>query len=312
MRYSYAVAVFACGVAVLTGCANSTNTTSPSSPNSSATTRQTSAAPTSPATSPRSSATTLVAEDLNVPAAAAELQWPPAGVPEGSTGGCDRPTWPKASSIKAAGNGSRVLVIGDSLTREVALFSEEQTPTSPRIRAALTKDGWTPTVVCWKGKTTEWASAEVAELARLNLIPPRVVVATGTNDLWVDNASAETFTTRATTLLTALAATTTSSGAPPQVWWVNLWIDTAMAAWNHAREPRDPDMAGYQAYNTALKSVCTPQLNCHIVDWHAAVDSDPALAKRIAEPDLDGVHMTMDGASARATVIARVLANATK
>jgi len=161
--------------------------------------------------------------------------------------------------------------------------------------------------VCWKGRTTEWTLEQVAALGKRGLLPPRVVIATGTNDMWVDDASPAEFESRVRKVLDSLASATSTDGEPPQVWWVNLWIDKAMAAWNHEREPRDPDMAEYETYNDVLSRACTATTNCQVVDWHSAVDSDASLPPLIVEPDLDGVHMTMAGARERARVIVEVL-----
>jgi len=249
------------------------------------------------------------AENLAVPQRVDEVVWPPTGTSGSSTGGCDRPQWPavkERSLTTAPGHGRRVMMIGDSLTREISL-DDDGLPTSPAVRAALTAQGWTPTVVCWKGRTTEWASRQVAELDQLDLIPPRVVLAMGTNDLWVDDAPAAEFEEHARMLLTELATTRGGGDNAPHVYWVNLWIDTAMAKWNHEREPRDPDMAEYETYNDVLSRVCTQATNCELIDWHDAVESDASLPARIVEPDLDGVHMTMAGAKARAEVIVQSL-----
>ncbi len=82
-----------------------------------------------------------------------------------------------------------MLVIGDSLMREVSLQSGPGIPTSPKVKAALAEAGGTPTVVCWKGRTTEWTREQVDTLAKACLLPRRVVIATGTNDMWIDDAS---------------------------------------------------------------------------------------------------------------------------
>ncbi len=81
--------------------------------------------------------------------------------PQWSTGGdaraCSGPIWPNSlNTTPGPGQGRRVLVIGDSLTRN------GRKP----LKRALREDGWTPTVRCFGGKRLDWAIARATAGAR--------------------------------------------------------------------------------------------------------------------------------------------------
>lgn len=84
--------------------------------------------------------------------------------------GCPAPVW-------KPGDGARIVVIGDSLTREGRV---------PLTRA-LREQGWNPTIRCWGGTRLDWAIDQVKQAKLRDQLPTYVVVAIGTNDMrWID------------------------------------------------------------------------------------------------------------------------------
>lgn len=100
---------------------------------------------------------------------------------EGDPRACSGPIWPrKANTTSGPGEGRRVLVIGDSLTRNA------RTPLTKKLR----KSGWTPTVRCFGGKRLDWAIAQAKRAKELDQLPSIVVIAIGTNDMrWIDRST---------------------------------------------------------------------------------------------------------------------------
>lgn len=101
--------------------------------------------------------------------------------PRWRTGGdsraCSAPIWPESSPGKGPGNGKRVLVIGDSLTRNSAEM----------LRVSLRKSGWVPTIRCFGGKRIDWAIDQLRDQKSWKGIPKTVIIAMGTNDMrWID------------------------------------------------------------------------------------------------------------------------------
>lgn len=101
--------------------------------------------------------------------------------PRWRTGGdiraCSAPIWPETTNVSGPGEGKRVLVIGDSLTRN----------SSDMLRTSLRKSGWTPTIRCFGGKRIDWAIDQLREQKAWKGIPQTVVIAMGTNDMrWID------------------------------------------------------------------------------------------------------------------------------
>lgn len=128
--------------------------------------------------------------------------------PQWRTGGdsraCSAPTWGKDMPASGPGNGRRVLVIGDSLTRE----------SRSNLEKSLRTSGWNPTVRCFGGKRLDWAQAQVRDQRRWKGVPSTVIIAIGTNDMrWI---SREVTLTRMKSLLNQL-------GSQRQVLWVNTF-----------------------------------------------------------------------------------------
>lgn len=156
--------------------------------------------------------------------------------------GCPAPRWPSVVNSGEPGNGRRVLIIGDSLTRD----SRKQT-------TRLLRDaGWTPTIRCWGGKRLDWASAQVARAKTLDQLPGIVVIAIGTNDMrWIDRAVTEQ---RVERLLDQLGPRRTV-----------LWVNTLASPGGGDRF----DRAKQRWFNRLLERMARKHPNLHVADWAA-------------------------------------------
>lgn len=93
--------------------------------------------------------------------------------------GCPAPNWPSTLASGSPGDGRRVLVIGDSLTRE----------SRQDLVRGMRAQGWTPTIRCWGGKRLDWGLTQVKRAKNLGQLPEIVVLGLGTNDMrWIDRS----------------------------------------------------------------------------------------------------------------------------
>lgn len=183
---------------------------------------------------------------------------------------CPRPVWPGARSVGLPGQGRRVLVIGDSLTRE------SRVETQRLLRAS----GWTPTFRCWGSRRLDWGIAQVDRARRLGQLPGVVVLALGTNDIsWETPA---TTTRRVRTLLERI-------GPTRDVLWVDLDVDHSSftrerAAW----------------FNRFIRAEARARSNLTVLGWEGF-----ARSRRAAR--YDGIHYGERGYRLRAEFLARAL-----
>lgn len=222
---------------------------------------------------------------------------------------CDRPVWQEPTDAERSttpGHGADVLLLGDSLFRETE--RGEDKPSSVIVDRILRRDGWNPTVVCWGGKQIGWGLTQAERLGRLGLIPDRVVVSLGTNDLFLGHLSSRQFGRRVGHLLTALAAG--RAGNQPQVYWIDQWVDLDRAADYSARNPGRDDMSAYPSYNSVLRRVCTVARHCVVVPWSIAVEEFHGDTRDLIDPQLDGIHLSQVGSRLRAETIAVTLGEA--
>lgn len=168
------------------------------------------------------------------------------------------------------GGGRRVLIIGDSLTRE------SRTLTAKGMRSS----GWTPTFRCWGSRRLDWGIDQVVRSRQIRQLPKHVIVALGTNDIsW---ETPQTTERRVRTLLDRLGPNRT-------VLWVDLhltrsaWLD-ARAAW----------------FNALLRRMEKQHSNLTVVDWHKV-----ARAKGIR--GWDGIHYGPFGYRLRARTVLSAL-----
>ena len=183
---------------------------------------------------------------------------------------CPRPVWPGETSTGAPGNGRRVLIVGDSLTRE------SRVATAKRLRAS----GWTPTFRCWGSRRLDWGIAQVRRAKELGQLPGVVVMALGTNDVsWEPLATTQA---RVRTLMRIL-------GPKRQVLWVNL----------------DVDYSAYSAsralwFNAMIQREAAARDNLTVVPWRRI-----ARAERAGR--FDGIHYGSFGYRLRARTVAEAV-----
>jgi len=122
----------------------------------------------------------------------------------GDSRACSAPLWGPEIAAAGPGNGRRVLIIGDSLTRE----------SQNSMTKLLRKSGWNPTVRCFGGKRLDWAISQVKAQRKWQGIPQTVIVGMGTNDVrWI---SGRVTKDRINKLLDVL-------GANRDILWVNAY-----------------------------------------------------------------------------------------
>ena len=183
---------------------------------------------------------------------------------------CPRPVWPGERSSGSPGAGRRVLIIGDSLTRDSRV-------TSARL---MRKSGWTPTFRCWGSTRLDWGLAQVARSRQLAQLPGFVIMALGTNDIsW---ETPQTTERRLRLLLDRL-------GPKRQVLWVDLHL--TRSAWLDARA---------DWFNDLLRRLERTHRNLTVVDWHRQ-------ARAHGIRGWDGIHYGPSGYVLRAKAVAAAL-----
>jgi hypothetical protein len=183
---------------------------------------------------------------------------------------CPRPVWEGEHASGEPGAGRRVLVIGDSLTRDSRVLSAR----------GMRASGWTPTFRCWGSRRLDWGLAQVARSRALRQLPEYVVVALGTNDI-----SWETPTTTERRVRALLARL----GPQRKVLWVDLHL--TRSAWLDARA---------DWFNGLLGRLEATHPNLTVVHWHAV-----ARAHRIH--GWDGIHYGPYGFRLRARTLVAAL-----
>lgn len=177
---------------------------------------------------------------------------------------CPPPQWPKAPVISdptslGPAQGERVLVIGDSITRE------GRKPLLEELR----KDGWTPTIRCWGGKRLDWAIEQAQRAKRLGQLPDVVVIAIGTNDMrWIDR---QTTRSRMGELIDILGPDRTV-----------LWMDT------YAQGGERFDRKKERWFNREVDRLDRANKNIHRIDWGS-------FARKSGVKFADPLHYTVAG-----------------
>lgn len=122
----------------------------------------------------------------------------------GDSRACSAPISYDKVSPKGPGVGRRVLVIGDSLTRD----------SRQMLTKSLKRSGWNPTIRCFGGQRIDWGMQQIRAQRAWVGLPETVIVALGTNDMrWIDTATTKT---RIEKILDQL-------GPKRSVLWVNLY-----------------------------------------------------------------------------------------
>lgn len=194
---------------------------------------------------------------------------------------CASPASSPGITTDPAGPGIAV-VMGDSLVRE----SREA------ITAALDKVGFDVVFVCWGGKNLLWGAEQVETLRALDLMPACLVVNLGTNDLkgttaqgLADAVPIETVDERLRLLLSDVQDV-------PDVFVVDLAADPSLAPGTMAGVDLAPGV-----WQAAVEAIGVGAA----VPW-AAIASQGGLIGG------DGVHDTVAGQYARASLIAEYVA----
>jgi lysophospholipase L1-like esterase len=183
---------------------------------------------------------------------------------------CPRPVWPGTPAEGSPGDGRRVLVIGDSLTRESREVMERK----------LRKSGWTPTFRCWGSKRLDWGLDQLARAKKLGQVPEYVIVALGTNDVsWVDPTTTER---RVNTMLDRL-------GKKRQVLWVDL--DVAYSEFSMKRA---------DWFNGMIRKVARSRPNVKVVPWER-------IARSAKAGRFDGIHYGPSGYRLRGRELTKAL-----
>jgi lysophospholipase L1-like esterase len=203
----------------------------------------------------------------SAPAATADPSWPRYI----GWKGCPAPQWPAQPQSGGAADGARVLVIGDSLTRESRVATIHR----------LQKDGWTPTIRCWGGKRLDWGIEQVQRAKQRKQLPATVVIALGTNDMRLIPRSITA--DRITTILDAL-------GPDRQVLWVTTHLEGGMS------------QAGERErwFNAQLRAQAKNRPNLRLVEWAKSAREQKIRTR-------DGFHYQRTGYVARAEAIRMAL-----
>ncbi|HEV8024689.1 MAG TPA: GDSL-type esterase/lipase family protein [Candidatus Nanopelagicales bacterium] len=193
---------------------------------------------------------------------------------EGDARACSGPIWPRKLNTEAGpGQGRRVLVIGDSLTRNA------RGPLTRKLRAS----GWTPTVRCFGGKRLDWAIAQAKRAKRIDQLPDTVVIAIGTNDMrWIDRGTTKA---RMTELLKVLGKKRTV-----------LWVDTYASGGDRFTRAKE------RWFNKQVKRQATKRENMHRVNWGS-------YARTTGVRFADALHYTKAGEKQWAARIVQALDN---
>ena len=190
----------------------------------------------------------------------------PAWTTMGDPRACSAPIWPRTpNATPGPGNGRRVLVIGDSLTRN------GREPLTRKLRA----DGWTPTVRCFGGKRLDWAIAQARRAKDIDQLPGVVVIAVGTNDMrWIDRGRTKA---RMNQLIDILGPRRTV-----------LWVDTYASGGDRFTRQKE------RWFNRQVRALAAENPNVHRIDWG---DYARANGVRFA----DALHYTSAGTRQWAT-----------
>lgn len=234
-------------------------------------------------------AAALTALGISLPAAAhaapapaaAPTQTEPWPDTSGDWKACSAPVWPDKPTHGQPGQGRRVLVVGDSLTRESRTYLER----------SLRKSGWTPTVRCWGGKTATWGVEQLRIARAAGHLPRRVVFALGTNDAyWYQDHPTQWE-------LAGLAADLDEArrviGAKREMWVLTIHIDRGSVPLNPAK------------MNAVIRSLSAEHDNVHLIPFSKRLQQ--ARERREGLHTWDGVHFNTDGYRWRARLISAYL-----
>lgn len=214
----------------------------------------------------------LLVGGLTAPAHAAVPQGDPAWPRYIGWRGCPEPSYPQTLNVQPPANGARVLVIGDSLTRDARPWTER----------ALRGDGWTPTIRCWGGKRLDWGISQVRRAKALKQLPNTVVIALGTNDMTYSDQ--DTTRRRVNQILDVI-------GPKRTVVWINMHFAGGLA----------PSRARETWFNGLLREQARQRDNLVVLEWAEYARANGVRSR-------DGVHYPSSGSQARAEALRAALA----
>lgn len=179
---------------------------------------------------------------VGIPAAAAQRD--PTWQTGGDSRACSAPVSFDKANSRGPGAGRKILVIGDSVTRD--------------SRAMLTKSlkssGWDPVIRCFGGKRIDWGMTQLRDQRDWDGIPNTVVIALGTNDMrWIDR---QTTQSRMVRILDRL-------GPKRSVLWIELYgnngdrFNKSKQAW----------------FNKTLARIASTRPNVHVLPWASQAKS---------------------------------------
>lgn len=162
--------------------------------------------------------------------------------PSWRTGGdaraCGAPLSFDVANPRGPGQGERVLVIGDSVTRDSRTM----------LTKALKSSGWNPVIRCFGGKRIDWGMSQIRDQRAWEGVPQTVIIALGTNDMrWIDRSTTRT---RIDKILDQL-------GPERNVLWVNLYGS------NGDRFSKSKQVW----FNTTLKKIASKRPNVFVMPW---------------------------------------------
>jgi len=162
--------------------------------------------------------------------------------PSWRTGGdaraCSAPLSFDVANRRGPGQGEKVLVIGDSVTRDSRTM----------LTKALKSSGWNPVIRCFGGKRIDWAMSQIRDQRAWKGVPKTVVLAVGINDMrWIERSTTRM---RINKILNQL-------GPSRNVLWVNLYGS------NGDRFSKSKQVW----FNTTLKKIAAKRPNVHVVPW---------------------------------------------
>jgi lysophospholipase L1-like esterase len=139
---------------------------------------------------------------------------------------------------RGPGQGKKVLVIGDSVTRD----------SRSMLTKALKSAGWNPVIRCFGGKRINWGISQLRDQRVWEGIPNTVVIALGTNDMrWVDRSTTKA---RINKILNRI-------GPTRNVLWVNLY----------GRNGDRFSKSKQKWFNKTIEKIASNRPNVHVLPW---------------------------------------------
>lgn len=183
--------------------------------------------------------------------------------PSWRTGGdvraCSAPRWPAEIAKNGPGAGRRVVVIGDSLTRD----------SQGSLVKSLRKSGWNPTIRCFGGKRLDWVLSQIRDQRDWRGLPQHVVIAMGTNDMrWIARSVTKE---RINRIIDAL-------GPRRSVVWINTF------GGNGDRFSKDKQ----RWFNITLNKIAKDHPNLSVLQWDS-------IAARSGVRLVDPLHYSTSG-----------------